>query len=99
MAVLKPRTRLVNFRLSEEEFQNLRAACASQGARSVSEFARGAVLHLMQAGEAPEAAERRLSHLDERVSELGAIVVRLARVLEVGTPGPAELAAGEGRPA
>jgi hypothetical protein len=48
MSVLKPRNRLVNFRLSEEEFQGLKAACETSGARSLSDFARSAVLSSME---------------------------------------------------
>lgn len=44
MSVLKPRNRLVNFRLTEEEFEHLRQACGDQGARSLSDFARSAVM-------------------------------------------------------
>ena len=44
MAVTKPRNRLVNFRVSEDEFQSLREACETGGARSISDFARCAVL-------------------------------------------------------
>lgn len=44
MSVLKPRNRLVNFRLTEEEFEQLRQACGDQGARSLSDFARSAVM-------------------------------------------------------
>lgn len=51
MSVLKPRNRLVNFRLSEEEFQAMHDACAKSGARSLSDFARGAVLHAMAEAE------------------------------------------------
>jgi hypothetical protein len=48
MSVLKPRNRLVNFRLSEEEFQGLKTACEASGARSLSDFARSAVLLSME---------------------------------------------------
>lgn len=41
---VKARNRLVSFRLSGEELENLRIACLLQGARNVSEFARSAVL-------------------------------------------------------
>ncbi len=44
MPVYRPRTRLVNFRLSEEEYQVLRETCLRSGARSVSDYARSAVL-------------------------------------------------------
>ncbi len=44
MPVYRPRTRLVNFRLSEDEYLTLKDTCARSGARSVSDFARAAVL-------------------------------------------------------
>jgi len=44
MSILKPRNRLVNFRLTDEEFTYLKEACSAQGARSISDFARSAVL-------------------------------------------------------
>lgn len=44
MPVYRPRTRLVNFRLSEDEFLMLKDTCARSGARSVSDYARSAVL-------------------------------------------------------
>ena len=44
MPVYRPRTRLVNFRLSEDEYQVLRETCFRSGARSVSDYARSAVL-------------------------------------------------------
>jgi hypothetical protein len=44
VAVFRPRTRLVNFRLSEDEYQQLKDSCARSGARSVSDYARAAVL-------------------------------------------------------
>ena len=44
MSVISPRNRLVNFRLSEAEFEHLRTACQAIGARSISDFARSSVL-------------------------------------------------------
>lgn len=44
MPVFSPRTRLVNFRLSEEEYQELKSSCSRSSARSISDYARAAVL-------------------------------------------------------
>ena len=44
MPVYRPRTRLVNFRLSEDEYRLLKDTCFRSGARSVSDYARSAVL-------------------------------------------------------
>ena len=71
MSVINPRTKLVNFRVSEEEFLNLKATSAQFGARSLSDFARNAVLKL-HAGDTDESGSLhiRLSDLDHKVSEI-----------------------------
>ena len=48
MSVMRPRNRVVYFRLSEEEFEKLSRMCSSSdGARSVSELSRSAVQKLI----------------------------------------------------
>ena len=80
MAVINPRTKLVNFRLSEEEFDDLRQACGSLGARSISDFARTAVLgKFKQAGE--PALENRLVEMNSKVGELETDLHNLIRQL------------------
>ena len=71
MAITKPRTKLVNFRLSEEEFQGLREASAQFGARSLSEFARCAVLKSSVGdSDSDGLLHVRLSDIDQKVSEI-----------------------------
>ena len=71
MSVTNPRTKLVNFRLSEEEFQNLRTASAQFGARSLSDFARSAVLKSYNGEtDADGLLHIRLSDLDNKVSAI-----------------------------
>ena len=43
MQVFKHRKRMVNFRLSDDEYQNLKDMCLAHGSRSISDFARSAV--------------------------------------------------------
>ena len=75
MPVLKPRNRLINFRLNEDEYESLRAACAHQGARSLSDFARAAVLRTAGVEERQDRrTQRRLSDLGHKVTELEAHV-------------------------
>ncbi len=50
MAVLKPRERLVYFRVSEDEFRQFVSVCEQAGARSVSDLARSAVQRLIADG-------------------------------------------------
>jgi hypothetical protein len=71
MGVLKARSHLLSFRLTQEELENLRVACLMQGARNLSEFARGAVLELAQARVHPEAQLLdRFSALELRLAEI-----------------------------
>lgn len=47
MRVLRPRSRIVSIRMSEEEFTTLRRICVATGARSLSDLAREAMRGLM----------------------------------------------------
>jgi len=49
MAVLRRRTRLLTVRLSSEEYEALHKVSAAEGARSLSEFARTAILQFINA--------------------------------------------------
>jgi hypothetical protein len=51
VAVLKPRERLVYFRISEDEFRQFSSVCEQGGARSVSDLARNAVQRLIADGQ------------------------------------------------
>jgi hypothetical protein len=51
VAVLKPRERLVYFRVSEDEFRQFVSVCEQAGARSVSDLARNAVQRLIAEGQ------------------------------------------------
>lgn len=54
MAVLKPRERLVYFRISEDEYRQFTSVCEQAGARSVSDLARNAVQRLIADGQRRE---------------------------------------------
>jgi hypothetical protein len=75
VAVLKPRERLVYFRVSEDEFRQFSSVCEQAGARSVSDLARNAVQRLIADGlrdtEGQEIEERmrRLERLIAEVTE------------------------------
>ena len=78
MVVLKRRSRPVTFRVCTEEYEALTRACLAAGARSVSEFARTAVLERMQSMRAPGVAlsgdlarlSRQLADLDLSLEEI-----------------------------
>jgi hypothetical protein len=71
VSVLKARSRLVSFRLTQEELENLRVACLMQGARNTSDFARNAVLQLAESRVHPSAQVLdRFSSVEVRLSDI-----------------------------
>jgi hypothetical protein len=85
LPVFQPRTRLVNFRVSEDEFVRLKEGSLRAGARSVSDFARAAVLTEVAAG--PSLPILELSHrwtrLEQRLDAiLGADAIDDLPILE-----------------
>lgn len=46
--MLKTRNRIVNFRVTEDEFTRLRNASVENGARCLSDYARTAILHALE---------------------------------------------------
>ena len=86
MSVLKSRSRLVTFRVSAEEYENLARSCVSSRARSVADFARAAVLDKIQTLSTPSGTlsgdlttlSKELRNLDASLSEISE---RIRRVL------------------
>lgn len=64
----KIRNRLVNFRVTEEEFEQLKSACDRQGARCLSHFVRDVMLSRPNFD--PESMVTKVVALDRRLAEL-----------------------------
>jgi hypothetical protein len=64
MAIQKPRTRLVNIRLSVEEFAGLQRSTNESDARSISDFCRKAILTSCTGQPELHEVERRLGQLE-----------------------------------
>jgi hypothetical protein len=96
MSVLKPRNRLVNFRLSDEEFAAMNTACEKSGARSLSDFARGAVLYAVEQADrgVRVTAEAGAPPLDGMISHLERRIEQILRLLD-GVEGRAAMPADE----
>lgn len=75
----RPRTRLVNFRVSDDEFNQLRRACSKQGARCLSDFARTVMLTAPTAVQHPLATS--MAALEDRVAALDASMRQLTKVV------------------
>ena len=77
MAVLKPRSRSISIRLSEEEFLTLKQLCSVTGARSVSDLTRDAMRLILNGANRDDVITLRLDelrtqikHLDRKIDEL-----------------------------
>ncbi len=79
--MLKPRNRLVNFRVTEEEYEGLKEACLTRGARCLSDYARTMVLcstgDAGTLGSGPPNLNDQLSAMDRRISDLESNLGRL----------------------
>src|SRR5262245_32597455 len=96
MSVLKRRSRMISFRVSEAEYDGLKTLCASEGARSVSDMARDAVHRLVSNHSGPaNHVEMVVQLLQHRIEALDQEVRRLSRALD-GQPAyqPAEVRNG-----
>jgi hypothetical protein len=79
--VQKIRSRLVNFRVTDEELEQLKAAASVQGSRCLSEFARLVMLGTATGAQFPESLNGKLSLFDRRLNVLEANVARLVDAL------------------
>lgn len=77
MAILKRRSRMISFRLSEDEYASLRSLCENEGARSVSDLARDAVHRLIVKDSEADVAVT-LRALQGRIDSLDLQVQRLS---------------------
>jgi hypothetical protein len=75
MTVLKPRSRTISIRLSEEEFLTLKHLCSVTGARSVSDLTRDAMRVALH-------GVNRDDLLGFRMDEFGAMLKDLDRKLD-----------------
>lgn len=75
--MLKPRSRMISVRLSEDEYDSLRLLCTATGARSVSDLTRGAMQSLLDSpskgnvlSSYMDGLRTQISTLDRKIEEL-----------------------------
>jgi hypothetical protein len=85
MTVLKPRSRAISVRLSEEEYWALRRLCSVTGARSVSDLTRNAMRGLFDGqdrdqmrGIGIDEFRAQMKSLDRKIEKLAAEVTSIA---------------------
>jgi len=83
--MLKTRTRLVSFRLSEEEYQRLKYVCSQKGARSISDGARTLLCQIRGLSDklsSDEGAGIKSAHLIDSLERLNSGINRLTDLVE-----------------
>ena len=88
MSVFKRRTKLVSFRVSDEEYEKLQGACVAEGARSISEFARSALQRTVWAhnhnnGHVPDATEPVASGAKELIDTMRELNRQLSQLVSL----------------
>jgi hypothetical protein len=78
MRVLRPRSRIVSIRMSEEEFSTLRRICLATGARSVSDLAREAMRGLLNGTNQPNGGDRGMNEYSAQMRDLEQKVEKLS---------------------
>ena len=94
MGVVKiRRSRMVSFRLSEQEYQDLRQLCERVGSRSVSDLARDAVFNVLAPANgtsngvqdgAVDALATRMKELDREIKRLTGLMTLDGKMKEMG---------------
>lgn len=79
MAVLKPRERLVYFRITEDEFHQFSSVCEQEGARSISDLVRSAVQRLI----ANSNREREAQDLAPKMESLEKLIAQVTAQLQI----------------
>jgi DNA-binding transcriptional regulator GbsR (MarR family) len=79
VAVLKPRERLVYFRITEDEFHQFAGVCEQEGARSISDLARSAVQRLI----AESNREREGQDLAPKMQSLEKLIAEVTAQLQM----------------
>ena len=83
--MLKTRTRLVSFRLSEEEYQRLKYVCSQKGARSISDGARALLCQIRGFSDdlsSDASAGIKSGHLIDSLERLNTGINRLTDLVE-----------------
>lgn len=78
MSAANPKSRMISFRISDREYEILKALHPHQGARNLSDFARTAMLRHLKDEATPEPS---LADLSSRIDTLQHDVQRLVELL------------------
>jgi hypothetical protein len=78
---VSPRNRVLNFRLTEQEYDEVKRAAAEEGSRCVSDFARNALLRHSRS-DAGFSIEKMFRNLEQRICALDSRIYSLFYVAQ-----------------
>ena len=87
MSALNPRNRTVVFRLTREEYESLKCACAEKGGRNISEFTRSELISLLHAQPEEYLIRRKLDAIERQLTNMHADL-REIRLYPMGAKQP-----------
>jgi hypothetical protein len=83
MAFSKQRNRVVVFRLTQDEYEDLKGACLERGQRTLSEFARSELLSAIRSDSIRNIIQTRFAEFERKLAEL-----QMSIVQSTGGPSP-----------
>jgi hypothetical protein len=92
MTLIRSRTKVVYFRVSEAEFERYMAFCRAQGVRSISDLARSGLENLVadDQGYTLSGLTQRVAALSGLIAGLSGTIQGLAEAVKSRQPGPLE---------
>ncbi len=87
---VSPRNRVLNFRLTEQEYEEVKRAAEEQGSRCVSDFARTALLRQSRPVATEPSVENMFRDLERRLTGLDSQLFRLLTAVTQDEPVVAE---------
>ena len=78
---LKPRNRIVVFRLTEEEYECLKSACSLSGGRTLSDYTRSELLSIVHSNSPEGVIGRQVSEINEKLTDLHTLLNKLVKLL------------------
>jgi Arc/MetJ-type ribon-helix-helix transcriptional regulator len=88
MTVLRPRSRMISVRLSEDEYESLRRMCVTTGARSVSDLTRDAMQTLLNNSSRESDVS---SYLNDFRAQITTLDRKIEELTELMTPSKTEV--------
>lgn len=89
MSIPNPRNRVVVFRLTEEEYRSLKAACSAAGGRNLSDYTRSELLLALRSEGAEIAIHRRFQEIDVKLKDLSHLLKEVFNYLHLEPSTPA----------